>query len=448
MTEIIDNSRKKKETNISIEDVISNKKISKNEKTFSFSTNNIIDNKESILQTNILINSLKEFHMEEKKIISRKKFVISFKELIDLLIGAISVQKKIDNMIYVNKNNKFIVQKINQTYMNDFGNKIFSFDKVDGEGNMDSKQAKIFTINKSSKNLKLKIKKLFNNSQIFVSPTHGKNNTNPVFEKIYKDIFVVGNNNTLNGSNKRNIKANKKNELLKSKNIYNNQKNKSVKLIKSKKSVSPPICDIDQKSINKNKKKKLNNSIITNNICNNISYNNSNTNLNSKFNFSNDKNIKNKHKNNTRSSIDKKNPKNKSVLKKSNTIKNIKIKKVKDSVKSSDIFWACKNIDMIKKSANKKTLSKANFNYDLIDSNSFLQKSLKNVGLKEIYNGSNIKEFFGDDDLKFYRGIKKVIVSNAHKPFNLAKKLLLSGQKYIDDFKEMNETSKNKKKKF
>ena len=439
MTEIIDNSRKKKETNISIEDVISNKKISKNEKTFSFSTNNIIDNKESILQTNILINSLKEFHMEEKKIISRKKFVISFKELIDLLIGAISVQKKIDNMIYVNKSNKFIVQKINQTYMNDFGNKIFSFDKVDGEGNMDSKQAKIFTINKSSKNLKLKIKKLFNNSQIFVSPTHGKNNTNPVFEKIYKDIFVVGNNNTLNGSNKRNIKANKKNELLKSKNIYNNQKNKSVKLIKNKKSVSPPICDIDQKSINKNKKKKLNNSIITNNICNNISYNNSNTNLNSKFNFSNDKNIKNKHKNNTRSSL---------VLKKSNTIKNIKIKKVKDSVKSSDIFWACKNIDMIKKSANKKTLSKANFNYDLIDSNSFLQKSLKNVGLKEIYNGSNIKEFFGDDDMKFYRGIKKVIVSNAHKPFNLAKKLLLSGQKYIDDFKEMNETSKNKKKKF
>jgi len=279
-----------------------------------------------------------------------------------------------------------------------------------------------------------------------VSPIHGKNNTNPVFEKIYKDVFVVGNNNTLNGSNKRNIKANKKNELLKSKNMYNNQRNKSVKLIKSKNSVSPPNCDNDQKSTYKNKK--LNNSIITNNICNNISCNNSNINLNNNYNFSNDKNIKNKHKNNTRSSIDKKNPKNKSVLKKSNTLKNIKIKKVKDNVKSSDIFWACKNIDMIKKSGNKKTLSKVNFNYDLIDSISFLQKSLKNVGLKEIYNGSNIKEFFGDDDLKFYGGIKKVIVSNAHKPFNLAKKLLLSGQKYIDDFKEMNETSKNKKKNF
>ena len=444
MTEITDNNRKKIETNISIEDVISNKKIGKNEKTFSFSTKNIIDSKESILQTNILINSLKEFHTEEKKILLRKKFIISFKELIDLLIEAISAQKKIDNMIYVNKSNKFIVQKINQTYMNDFGNKIFSFDKVDGEGNMDTKQEKKFIRNKSTNNLKLQIKKLFNNSQIFVSPIHGKNNTNPAFEKIYRDVFFVANNNTLNGSNKRNIKANKKNELLKSKNIYNNQRNKSVKLIKSKNSVSPSNCDIDQKSNYKNKN--LSNSIITNNICNNISYNNSNININSNFNFSNDKNIKNKHKKNTRSSIDKKIPKNKSVLKKSNTLKSIKIKKVKDNVKSSDIFWACKNIDMIKKSGNKKILSKTKFNYDLIDSNSFLQKSLKNVGMKEIYNGSNIKEFFGDDDLKFYRGIKKIIVSNAHKPFNLAKKLLLSGQKYIDDFKEMNETSKNKKK--
>ena len=229
MTEITDNNRKKIETNISIEDVISNKKIGKNEKTFSFSTKNLIDSKESILQTNILINSLKEFHIEEKKILFRKKFIISFKELIDLLIEAISAQKKIDNMIYVSKSNKFIVQKINQTYMNDFGNKIFSIDKVDGEGNINSKQEKKFIKNKSSNNLKLQIKKLFNNSQIFVSPTQGKNNNNPVFEKIYRDMFVFANNNTLNGSNKRNINANKKNELLKSKNIYYNKRNKKQK---------------------------------------------------------------------------------------------------------------------------------------------------------------------------------------------------------------------------
>lgn len=445
MTEITDNTRNKIETNISIEDIISNKKITKNEKTFSFSTNNIIDNKESLLQTNILINSLKVFHKEEKKNLSRKKFIISFKELIDLLLDAVSVQKKIDSMIYISKSNKFIIQKINQTFINDFSKKISYFDKVDGKGNMDIKIEKKFT-NKSSNNLKLQIKKLFNNSQIFVSPNNMKNNTNPIFEKIYKDVFVSGNNNnTLNGSNKRNIKSNKTNEMLKSNNnFFNNPRNKSVKLIKSKNNVSPPNYDTDQKSAYKNKK--LRNSIITNNICNNISGNNSNLNINNNFNILNDKNIKNKYKNNTRSSIDKKNPKNKSVLKKSNTLKNLKIKKVKENVKSSDIFWACKNIDMIKKSGNKKALSKASLNYDLIDSNSFLQKSLKNVGLKEIYNGSNIKEFFGDDDLKFYKGIKKVIVSNAHKPFNLAKKLLLSGQKYIDDFKEMNETSKNKKK--
>lgn len=445
MTEIIDNNRKKIEPNISIEDIISNKKIQKKEKIFTFSTNNIIDNKESILQTNILINSLKEFHSQEKKNLLKSKFIISFKELIDLLIEVISAQKKIDCMIYVNKSNKFILQKINQTYMSDFGNKIFSFDKVDGKGNIDTKQEKKYIKNKSTNNLNIQIKKLFNNSQIFVSPAHGKNNTNPVFEKIYKDVFVIGNRYTLNGSNKRNIKANKKNELLKNKNIYNNQRNKSVKLIKNKSSVSPPNFEMDQKSTNKSKK--LSNSIIANNLCNNnINYNTSNNNINNNFNFSNDKAVNSNHKNNTRSSLNKKNPKNKTILKKSNTLKSLKIKKVKDNVKSSDIFWACKNIDMIKKSGNKKILSKVNFNYDLIDSNSFLHKSLKNVGLKEIYNGTNIKEFLGDDDLKFYRGIKKVIVSNAHKPFNLAKKLLLSGQKYIDDFKEMNETSKNKKK--
>lgn len=445
MTEITDNTLKKIETNISIEDIISNKKITKNEKTFSFSTNNIIDNKESLLQTNILINSLKEFHKEEKKILSRKKYIISFKELIDLLLEAVSVQKKIDSMIYISKSNKFIIQKINQSFINDFSNKIIYLDKVDGKGNIDIKIEKKFIKNKGSNNLKLQIQKLFNNSQIFVSPNNMKNNTNPIFEKIYKDVFVSGNNNnTLNGSNKRNIKSNKTNEMLKSNNFFNNQRNKSVKLIKSKNNVSPPNYDTDKKSAYKIKK--LRNSIITNNICNNISGNNSNLNINNNFNILNDKNIKNKYKNNTRTSIDKKNSKNKSALRKSNTLKNLKIKKVKENVKSSDIFWACKNIDMIKKSGNKKTLSKASFNYDLIDSNSFLQKSLKNVGLKEIYNGSNIKEFFGDDDLKFYKGIKKVIVSNAHKPFNLAKKLLLSGQKYIDDFKEMNETSKNKKK--
>jgi hypothetical protein len=80
---------------------------------------------------------------------------------------------------------------------------------------------------------------------------------------------------------------------------------------------------------------------------------------------------------------------------------------------------------------------------DLNGSESFLKKSLRDIGLKDSYN-ITFTDIAGFEELKFNKCIKKIIVSNTHKPSNLANQLLLSGQKFIDDFKEINENTKKK----
>lgn len=123
---------------------------------------------------------------------------------------------------------------------------------------------------------------------------------------------------------------------------------------------------------------------------------------------------------------------------------NIKIKKDKNKLK------ACENISKIKNSGMVKSLTRNNDYYQLNefdDKDSFLKKSLKNVAvIQYICSNSNINEIIGYEEINLKgSGIKKIIVSKTHKPSNFTNKLLISGQKYIDDFKEIKQEENKKK---
>ena len=452
MTENSNNNNKYQkeiESEICIDELILNKNNLSNSQKLNFSlttgtsilNNNNINN--DFIQTNILLNSVQEFfnryELDERKVFSKKKFVISFKELIMLITESISTQQKIDNLIYTSSKNLNNIQNINQKYINNLIYNIFSFDRIDIDhfSNLRKKEKKIKT-NINSYNLNFlnnsKIKKN-NNSQVFINPNNIKNDINIIIKNIYKEVFVNGNNlGTI--SNTRNINTSKKANLSKTKNFLKNERNKSAILYK--KDARTLFFNNKSKNKNGNGNKKLNNNIITNNINNNISYNN---NSNNNINISNNNNSHEKKSFNFFSL----HKKNKRILKKSNTYKNIKTKKnhnKKDS-KYSDIFQACENLNILKKSVNTKPLSRSN-NFcqkKNINIDSFLKKSFKNAGILDGYNSTT--DIHGYGGLKI-NGIKKIIVSNVHKPSNLANKLLLSGQKYIDEFKENNENLKKK----
>jgi len=402
------------ETEESIDGISLNKKqIQNNYNLNTPSTHNIINNKDNILQDdiNILFNSLQEFFSryisDERKIFLRKKFIVSFQELSSLLSDVILIQQKIDKLIFGNNSTELNIQKITQDYINDLSYNLFSLERITIDEISDLKRKKIIKPNINQFNNITKKKKSLNNSQYTISPKKFKNNVNDIFEKVYQEVFVNG-NNSLNGSKTKNMEENKYN-LMRSKNMYPKERNRSAIFNKCNYMKSK-----NMKSIQKNKT--MNNSIINNNI----NYNNNNININNNYN-SNDKKILNLL-------IDK------NTLKKSNTYKNIRSSKNKNGLGNSDIISAC---DTINKSGNKRPLSKSNNYYQsyLVDNNGSI--------IKRSFN--EIKDILGYDDLKFYNGIRRITVTNAYKPSNYVNKLLISGQKTVDDYQEMNESAKKKK---
>ena len=111
---------------------------------------------------------------------------------------------------------------------------------------------------------------------------------------------------------------------------------------------------------------------------------------------------------------------------------------------------ACENISKIKNSGMAKSLPRNNNYYqlnDFDDKDSILKKSLKNVAvIQDICNNSSINEIIGYEEINLKGGgIKKIIVSNTRKPSNFTNKLLISGQKFINDFKEIKQEEHKKK---
>ena len=439
------------ESEICLDEIMMNKKYLEKNPNSNSNNNNIKNNKNSTNPTNILLNSLQDFfnryEKDDRKILSNKKFIVSFKEIISLIRESMVAQQQIDNIIYTindynNKNNyNANIQKINQKYINDLSYNIFSFDKIDIGYGFNLKKKKKINSNISPNNIKFqnnsKLKKSYNPpQQVSISPNNIKKEINSIFENIYKEVFMNGINPLENIKKSHNEKIiNQKKEISKSKNIRY-ERNKSE--LFDKKYISPLRYNKISKS--KIENKKLNNTVI-NNINNNISYNNNNININNN-------NISSLYKNYGAFSANKStNYSTNRKLRKSKTFKTLKKNNSnKKGLKCSDIFSACENINMIKNSGNKKCISRSNnyFSNDLKENDSFLKKSLKSVGISDIYNSGNYSDIIGYEELKLHSGIKKIIVSNTHKPSTLANKLLISGHKYIDDFKEINEGAKKK----
>ena len=272
-----------------------------------------------------------------------------------------------------------------------------------------------------------------------------------IFENIYKEVFINGNNNNpLDGLNITHKKQYKKKDISKNKNSHH-ERNKSA-ILKERKKAPLSYNKMSKNNITNNDNQRLNNTVI-NNISNNISYNSNNFNINNDSYNSLYKNYGTFSENQKK--LSKSTNFGNKKLTKSKTFKNNKkFHKSKNSdknkLKVSDIFFACENINKIRNSSNKRYLSRSNNNYfhnniNLNENDSFLKKSMKSMGIRNIYNNSNYSDVRGYEELRLNNAmIKRIIVTNKHKPSNLANKLLISGQKYIDDFKEINEEIKKK----
>ncbi len=386
--------------------------------------------------SNILLSSLEFFfnayEMKNHQRSSKVRFIISFEEIISLIHETILSQQNVDNLLFNNKKNnaEVLIQKINQKFISYISNSIYTLEILDKtfRDNIGIKRGisnfNFHTIKNSTKK-----KKTHGYKSHISSPSNFKNKINYIFENIYQEVFINDNDKKKKNKKKENsFRENHKDKM---------QRTKSA--ILGKKSNSPLSFYRDfKKQENKlDKNKRLFKTINSNGRTGN------NSNTNSLY-------IENKY--NTALSTNKKEAaedyKPEKYLGGYKTFKNTKKSKLKNKLKCSDIFLACENINKIKNSGTIKSLQKNNIQYqfnEYDDKNSILRKSLKNlaVGIQDICNNSNDVIGYEEINLKG-SGIKKIIVSNTHKPSNFTNKLLISGQKYINDFKQMDKFEKKR----
>ena len=269
------------------------------------------------------------------------------------------------------------------------------------------------------------------------SPSNIKNKINYIFENIYQEVFINDDNQI------KNTKKKKKDNQTKTNNYISNddrmQRTKSA--ILGKKNNSPLNYYVSSKNneLDSDKNKRLFKTSNGNNI-----------NINTNITF-----FENKY--NSTSSTNKRMPLN-GYNSEKNKVDTINFrqgkknkKKEKNKLKCSDIYLACENISKIKSIGTMKTLRRnQNQNYfqfnEFDDKDSVLKKSLNNIarGIKDICSNSN--EIIGYEEINLKgSGIKKIIVSNTHKPSNFTNQLLISGKKCINEFKELNQEEVKRK---
>jgi len=396
--------------------------------------------------SNILLNSLKFFfdayETKNQQKSSKIKFIISFEEIISLINETLISQQKVDNFIFNDKseNSDIIIQKINQKFISYLSNSIYTLEIYENNY-LSNQRSKRNNSNINFYNLKIPQKKRKHQSykSQISSPSNIKNKINYIFENIYQEVFINDDNQI------KNTKKKKKDNQTKTNNYISNddrmQRTKSA--ILGKKNNSPLNYYVSSKNneLDSDKNKRLFKTSNGNNI-------NINTNTNITF-------FENKY--NSTSSTNKRMPLNgyNSEKNKSDTInfrqgkKNKK--KEKNKLKCSDIYLACENISKIKSIGTMKTLRRnQNQNYfqfnEFDDKDSVLKKSLNNIarGIKDICSNSN--EIIGYEEINLKgSGIKKIIVSNTHKPSNFTNQLLISGKKCINEFKELNQEEVKRK---
>ena len=334
----------------------------------------------SLNKSNALINALKEFSVRydlDRKIMSSKKFILSFNDLISVIKFALEFQIKINNSL----NLKDYLSEITQDFINNLSYYIFSFEKIDTnktsqniQNNQNNYYTNYNTYNNNENNKKFN--KLLNQTQTFVCYGERKKRKNE------EDTSFISRNKNKNEyiiNTKSYFKTNNKNNKLSSNNCKTRNKKKE---------------EINNKSIINKSVEKRKNSIITD------------------FDFIEDNNKK-------------KNP-NKSTEKR-RAIKNGNASDFKRT--SLNIYTACENLrgtSSILKSTRSRRLSCEEQNNNQMITNNYK---------------TNTKRFdkiaYYDQNMN---GVKKQIInSSVFRPSIMANKLLQRGIKYITDFKDLKE---------
>ena len=408
--------------------------------------NTLKNNPKNIFQLenpNILLDSVKFFfnayEMKNQQQSSKIKFIITFEEIISLINETILAQQKVDNLLYNIKdnNNEIHIQKINQKFISYLSNSIYTLEIFDRKL-IENHNLKRPNSNLNFYNLKIppKKKKTHTYKSHISSPSNIKNKVNYIFENIYQEVFINDGNPSKNNKKKKKDGTSRVNN-------NNEQMSRTKSAILGKKNYSPLnfylVSKNQEKELDNNKNKRLFKTTNPNGKINN------NSNSNTTF-------FENKY--NTAISSNKKGEPNnyysENVKRGFRRNKNSKKNKKKDkNKKCSDIYMAVENISKIKNSSNMKNLQINNNIYqynEYDDKDSILKKSFRNLaaGIKDICNNSNGIIGYEEINLKG-SGIKKIIVSNTHKPSNFTNKLLISGHRFIDNFKEMNEEEAKRK---
>ena len=204
-------------------------------------------------KSNILLNSLKEFSnrydLDDRKIMKSKKFLISFKDLINLIKFALEFQIKISNSLNECYN------EISQDFINNLSYYIFSFDKIDV-----CKQNEYYTKNNKNLNSSDKFSNINQKNNKIIKKKNEEEKQN-----IYKNKLIKYDKNQKNIKEKRSLYLNIKSPINK---IKKNKKNETVinhsrKNNKSaeKRSRSNAYFTLDSLKNEDNKKKILNKSV-------------------------------------------------------------------------------------------------------------------------------------------------------------------------------------------
>ena len=308
-------------------------------------------------KSNILLNSLKEFSnrydLDDRKIMKSKKFLISFKDLINLIKFALEFQIKINNSL-----NEYF-NEISQDFINNLSYYIFSFEKIDV-----CKQNEYYT-NNNNKNSNDK----FNTN----NPKNNKDNKKKKEEEkqnIYKNKLIRVDKRHKNIKENRslylNIKSpiNKPKKNKKEETIVNSTRkyNKSAE----KRARSNTYFTLDSLKNDDKKKTKLNKSTEKRrNIKQNENTLNKNKNTNSFSIFTACENIKN-------SSL---------IIKVKNSRKSSYVEQNKTNSKKNTYYNQCKNYAIKKEILENNIIRPSNM------ANKLLQK-----GIKYINDFANLKE--------------------------------------------------------
>ena len=365
-------------------EIISQSELSLEEKNINNDSNekSLMDAKYSSLnKSNILLNALKDFSvkydLDERKIMSSKKFILSFNDLISVIKFTLEFQIKINNSL----NLKDYLNEITQDFINNLSYYIFSYEKIDTsktsqniQNNQNNYYTNYNTYNNNENNKKFN--KQLNQTQTFVCYGERKKRKN---EEDTSFISRNKNKNEYISNTKSYFKTNNKNNKLSSNNCKTRNKKKE---------------EINNKNIINKSVEKRKNCIITD------------------FDIIEDNNKK-------------KNP-NKSTEKR-RAIKNGNASDFKRT--SLNIYTACENLrgtSSILKSTRSRRLSCEEQNNNQMITNNYK---------------TNTKRFdkiaYYDQNMN---GVKKQIInSSVFRPSIMANKLLQRGIKYITDFKDLKE---------